>query len=653
MNINTTYFNYKDRSFFINFSSVIARDLIDNVEKHSSSLTNKHDIVAIKLDNRIFGLEEEILLSGAEKTYNLDFVFSFSTEGINIIRQTACYIFAQAISEIHVDVKLGEYKITDYGFYYDFLCKSTVSKNDFKDIENKMQYVAKQKIDFESIDIEKEEAVDMFQKLHQVYKVELLKDEAPSSSIVPIVKKNNFMDIRSSKALYISKQVKYFKALSIAGAYWKDVSDNVMMQRMHFSVWHDKASLAEYSTMLKEAEQRDHRRLGSELNLFHFQEEAPGMPFWHPNGMKLLLTLQNYIRSKQNKYGYEEVQTPIMCADELWSKSGHIEKFKDDMFFIENDKKTYALKPMNCPCHIEIFNMGTKSYKDLPIRLAEFGRCHRNEASGALHGLMRARSLLIDDAHIFCTKQHIVEESLAFFDMVQEIYKELGFADVSVILSTRPEKRIGDDKLWDKAEQDLLNVIKKANTPYEICEGDGAFYGPKIEFHLKDKLNRTWQCGTLQLDFILASKLNAYYIDEAGKKKHPIILHRAALGTFERFIGILIEHYNGKFPIWLSPVQIAVATVTSDALEYAKKIVQKLKNNNIRAELEGKNDTINYKIKKLNKEKIPLIGIIGKQECVNNNISLRIRGSGEVNAKYTIDELVAYIISQNISDVGS
>ena len=418
-----------------------------------------------------------------------------------------------------------------------------------------------------------------------------------------------------------------FKLTKLAGAYWRGNSKNVMLQRIYGTAWANEKDLKKYLERLEEAEKRDHRKLGREMNLFHLQEEAPGSVFWHPRGWTLYKTIMEYIGGKLEKAGYCEVNTPQLVDSSLWKESGHWDKFRDQMFISESEQKTLAIKPMNCPCHVQIFRQGIKSYKDLPIRMAEFGSCHRNEPSGALHGLMRLRAFIQDDAHIFCTEKQITKETVSFCNLLMEIYKDFGFEEVRIKFSDRPKNRSGSNQVWDLAEKSLIDAVESAGYQYELNPGEGAFYGPKLEFVLRDAIGRDWQCGTLQVDFVLPERLDASYVGEDGNKYRPVMLHRAILGSFERFIGILIEHYSGRFPAWLSPTQVALATINSNCSKYASEVLRELKKNKVKCVKDDRNEKLNYKIRELSSQKINFIGVIGDKEVENKEIALRTLGS--------------------------
>ena len=592
----------------------------------------KSSIVAIKVDQVLLDLQDTI----NHTVSDVEFIPSSHPIGLDIIRHDMAHILAQAILHIDSQAQFGIGPTTETGFFYDFICKETIKETQFDQIANIMNDIIDQNIPIQKICLPKIQALQTFTKLGQTYKIDIIKN-IPDNEKISLYKQGNFIDLcKGPHSPSTGYTKKYFKLLSISGTQWKSNS-NVKMQRIHATAWNDAKSLSKFLNLRKLAQERDHRKFGTALNLFHFQDEAQGMVFWHAKGFSILNTLQTYIRNKQTKFGYQEVLTPLLVAEDLWHKSGHIAKFSDNMFFIQEENKRLSLKPMSCPCHIEVFKSYNVSYKDLPIKMSEFGKCHRNEASGALHGLMRVKSFIQDDAHIFCTIDQVINESLLFFNMVLEIYKELGFNDISIKIATRPKTRMGDDKIWDKAEHILTQAVQQINVPYEVLKDEGAFYGPKVEFHLKDAINRSWQCGTLQLDFISAQNLNATYQDADNTKKYPIILHRAALGTFERFIGILLEHYNGRLPFWLAPIQIAVLSVDSspECIDYIKKIELTWQNFNLRVATDMQNTTISYKIKSFHKQKIPLTIIVGKKEVQNHTLSLRSKEGKNIEISFT------------------
>jgi threonyl-tRNA synthetase len=524
-----------------------------------------------------------------------------------------------------VQVTIGP-SIAD-GFYYDFARDKPFTPEDIEKIEAKMHELVKQDVPTHHEIWKRDDAIRHFKDMGEHYKAEII-ESIPADQDIKLYFHGDWHDLcRGPHALSLGKVGNGFKLTKLAGAYWRGDAKNQMLQRIYGTAWRDKKELDAYLLRLEEAEKRDHRKLGKEMNLFHLQDEAVGMVFWHPKGFTLWNTLENYIRRKLQKDGYQEIRTPQLIDRSLWEASGHWEKFRENMFTCDVEDRVLALKPMNCPGHLQVFNQGLKSYRDLPLRLAEFGCCHRYEPSGALHGIMRVRGFVQDDAHIICRPDQITEETKKFCTLLAGIYKDLGFESFKVKFSDRPEKRAGTDETWDKSEQALKIAVEQAGYAYTINKGEGAFYGPKLEFVLTDAIGRDWQCGTLQVDFVLPERLHAHYITEEGVKEHPVMLHRAVLGSFERFIGILIEQYAGKFPLWLAPVQVVVATVVSDANDYAEELVKILKNNGIRAEFDLRNEKIGYKIREHALAKTPITLVVGRAEAEEKTVCIRRLGS--------------------------
>ena len=562
-------------------------------------------------------------------------------ECLEVIRHDAAHLTAEAVKELFPETQVTIGPAIENGYYYDFARDKPFTTDDLAVIEAKMHELAKknEKVIRELWDREK--AVEFFKSIGEHYKAEIIAG-IPSNEPISLYRQGNFIDLCRGPHAPSTGFVKHFKLMKVAGAYWRGDSRNEVLQRIYGTAWATKEQLDSYLFMLEEAEKRDHRKLGKELDLFHFQEEAQGMVFWHDKGWSVYNTIEQYIRRKIRKNGYIEVKTPVLVDKSLWELSGHWEKFRDDMFALETDNKTLALKPMNCPCHVQIFKQGIKSYRDLPLRMSEFGLCHRNEASGALHGLMRVRSLVQDDAHIFCSEEQITEETVSFCKLLTEVYKDFGFTDIKVKFSDRPEVRAGSDKTWDKAENALKEAVEKAGYSYTLNPGEGAFYGPKLEFVLTDAIGRQWQCGTLQMDFVLPERLDASYVAASGEKKRPVMLHRAILGSLERFIGILIEEYAGRFPLWLAPVQVAIATITSDLNDYALEVQKALIESGVRVDVNISPDKINYKIREFSNQKVPMIAIIGKQEKENKQVTIRRLGTTEQEV-LSIEQLIEYI----------
>ena len=545
----------------------------------------------------------------------------------------------------------------DNGFYYDFARDEPFSTEDFARIEKEMRKIIERNAKFEREVWSREEALKYFKDKGEIYKAELIED-LPENEDIKIYKQGEWLDLCRGPHMPSTKHVgSAFKLMKVAGAYWRGDSSRAMLNRIYGTAWRDQKELDAYLTQLEEAEARDHRKLGKEMNLFHIQEEAIGSVFWHPKGFHIYNQMEQYIRRRLRDAGYQEVKTPQLIDNKLWEASGHWGKYRENMFvvpdvvpnteeggkvFKEEPTKFMALKPMNCPAHVQIFRQGLKSYRDLPLRMAEFGCCHRNEAHGGLHGLMRVRQMTQDDAHIFCTEDQITSESIAFCELVTAIYKDLGFEDVRVVLALRPEQRAGSDEVWDKAEDGLRQALTQAGLEFEEEEGEGAFYGPKVEYHLTDAIGRSWQCGTLQLDFVLPERLDASYVGEDNERHRPVMLHRAILGTLERFIGIMIENYAGKLPLWLMPTQCVVASITGDANEYAEKVYAQLKDAGIRTELDIRNEKINYKVREHSLAKVPALFVVGNREADDQTVAIRRLGSQDqtvIELKKAIESL--------------
>ncbi|MCC8467185.1 MAG: threonine--tRNA ligase [Rickettsia endosymbiont of Eriopis connexa] len=566
-------------------------------------------------------------------------------ECLKIIRHDAAHIIAEAAKELFPDIQVTIGPAIENGFFYDFAKDKPFTPDDVAMIEARMHEIVKRNEQITRELWDRDKAVEFFKSIGEHYKAEIIAS-IPAGEPITLYKQGNFIDLCRGPHAPSTGFVKHFKLMKVAGAYWRGDSRNEMLQRIYGTAWATKEQLDNYLFMLEEAEKRDHRKLGKELDLFHFQEEAQGMVFWHDKGWSIYNTIEQYIRKKIRKNGYTEVKTPVLVDKSLWEASGHWEKFREDMFALETDDKTLALKPMNCPCHVQIFKQGIKSYRDLPLRMSEFGLCHRNEASGALHGLMRVRSLVQDDAHIFCAEEQITDETVSFCKLLTEVYKDFGFTDIKVKFSDRPEIRAGSDEVWDKAENALKEAVEKAGFTYTLNPGEGAFYGPKLEFVLMDAIGRQWQCGTLQMDFVLPERLDASYIAASGEKKRPVMLHRAILGSLERFIGILIEEYAGRFPLWLAPIQVAIATITSDLNDYALEVQKALIDNGVRTDINISPDKINYKIREFSNQKVPMIAIIGKQEKENKQVTIRRLGTTEQEV-LSIEQLIALVKEEN------
>ena len=599
--------------------------------------------IAIKIDGYLKDLNYEI-----NKNCDVEIITKESELGIEIIRHDAAHVMAEAVKALFPEVQVTIGPPIENGFYYDFSKAKPFTPEDLIKIEKKMNEIIDKNERFEREVWDRKKAIKYFTDHGEIYKTQIIND-IPDNEELSIYRQGNFLDLcKGPHSPSIGRVGKFFKLIKLAGAYWRGDSNNEMLQRIYGTAWTTKKDLDNYLTILEEADKRDHRKLGREMDLFHFQEESPGSVFWHKKGWYIFNELQSYLRKKQLDSGYEEVNTPDMLDRSLWEKSGHWEKFKENMFTVKTeDKRIFALKPMNCPGCIQIFNQGIKSYKDLPIKISEFGKVHRYEPSGAVHGLMRIRSFTQDDAHIFCTEEQITEECISVTELILKIYKDFGFSDIKVNYADRPKKRVGNDQIWDKSEKALLNAIKKANLEYKVNKGEGAFYGPKIEFVLSDAINRDWQCGTVQVDLNLPERLNANYIDEKGNKQKPVLIHRAIFGSLERFIGILIEHYEGKFPFWLSPVQIVICPITDKFNDYGKGILDKLHTLGFKVELDNRNEKINYKIREHSYKKVPVLFIVGEKEEKNKSVTIR-----ELTVKkqkvLIIEKAIEYLKKKNL-----
>ena len=549
---------------------------------------------------------------------------------LELIRHDAAHVMAMSVQELYPETKVTIGPVIENGFFYDFARETPFTEKDLEKIEKKMKEIVNRDVPVTFKIVTREEAIEIFNKIGENYKLEII-NSIPENEEIKIYYHGEWFDLCRGPHLNSSGEIgKAFKLTKVAGAYWRGDSNNEMLQRIYGTAWETQEDLDSYLTRLEEAEKRDHRKLGKELDLFHFQEEAPGSVFWHPKGWSLFQNLINYMRKRQDEAGYQEINTPDIMDKSLWELSGHLEKFGDNMYTTEaKEDKVYALKPMNCPGCIQVYKWGMKSYRDLPLRISEFGKVHRYEPSGALHGLMRVRAFTQDDAHIFCTDEQVTEESKIVCDLILSIYKDFGFEEVSIKFSDRPENRVGSDEIWDKSELALKKAVEATGLEYSYNPGEGAFYGPKLEFVLRDAIGRDWQCGTLQVDLNMPERLGGTFIGEDGQKHHPVMLHRALFGSLERFTGILLEHYAGNLPLWLAPVQAVVAPITSEIDSYANEIYNQLKSSDIRVDLDTRNEKINYKIRDNSLQKIPYMLIVGKQEQENRSISIRKFGSKE------------------------
>lgn len=568
----------------------------------------------------------------------LQLITDKDSEGLDVIRHSTAHLLAQAVKQLYPTAQVTIGPVIDNGFYYDFSFERPFTPEDLVAIEKKMANLVDQNIQVERVEMTREDAIKYFDSIGEKYKVEII-SSIPAGKVISLYKQGDFIDLCRGPHVPSTSKLKAFKLMKVAGAYWRGDSNNEILQRIYGTAWRNKDELKEYLHMLEEAEKRDHRKIGKQLDLFHLQEEAPGMVFWHPKGWAIWQTIEQYIRKELDKDGYKEIKTPQVVDKILWEKSGHMQNYGENMFLTSSENRDYAVKPMNCPCHVLVFNQGLKSYRDLPLRLAEFGSCHRNEPSGALHGIMRVRGFVQDDAHIFCTDEQIGSEAAKFIDLTYRVYQKFGFDKVDLKLSTRPEKRVGADELWDSAEAALAKALDDKGLPYTLQPGEGAFYGPKIEFALKDCLGREWQCGTLQLDFNLPERLGASYVAEDGSKKVPVMLHRAALGSLERFIGVLIEHYAGNLPFWLAPVQAVVLNISEKQNDYANKVYDELRNAGVRAEIDLSNEKIGYKIRQQSMQKVPYLLVLGDNEMQNNQITVRKQDGTDLGAM-SLDEFL-------------
>jgi threonyl-tRNA synthetase len=610
------------------------------VKKISKSL--EKDALIISVDGELKDLSYEI-----KKESLIKIITSKDKEGLEVLRHDTAHILAMAVQELYPGTQVTIGPVIENGFYYDFARKETFADEDLKKIEKKMEEIVDRNEKTSRQVWKRADAIKHFKKIGEDYKAEII-ESIPENEEVSIYSHGNWSDLCRGPHLESTGKIgKAFKLLKVSGAYWRGDSDNEMLQRIYGTCWANKKELADYLHRLEEAERRDHRKLGKEMDLFHFREESPGAVFWHEKGWSLFQRLIEYMRMKQRLAGYKEINTPELLDRSLWEKSGHWEKFSEHMFTSETpDKKIFAIKPMNCPGCVQVFNQGLKSYRDLPLKLSEFGKVHRYEPSGALHGLLRVRAFTQDDAHIFCTEDQITEETLNVTNLILNIYKDLGFENIILKYSDRPEKRVGDDKIWDKSESALLSAIKLSKLEYSINKGEGAFYGPKIEFVLRDAIGRDWQCGTLQVDLNLPGRLGATYVDKDGTKKVPVMLHRALFGSLERFIGILIENYAGRLPFWLSPTQVVIMPIAEENNVYVKKLFEDLFKEGIKCEVDLRNQKINYKIREHSLAKVPMILVCGKKEAAENTVSVRRLGS-EKQETFKREDLIKSILADN------
>lgn len=575
----------------------------------------------------------------------LSIVTERDEEGLEVVRHSTAHLLAQAVKQLFPSAQVTIGPVIENGFYYDFAHKAGFSPEDMAAIEARMEELVKQDIPVERSVMVREEAIEFFRGIGEEYKAELI-ESIPHGEELSLYKQGEFIDLCRGPHVPSTGKLKAFKLMKLAGAYWRGDSRNEMLQRIYGTSWTSKKDLKDYLHRLEEAEKRDHRKIGKQLDLFHTQEEAPGMVFWHDNGWKIWQEVEQYIRKKLRQHDYQEVRTPQVVDRSLWERSGHWEKFQHMMFTTSSENRDYAVKPMNCPCHVQIFNQGLRSYRDLPLRMAEFGSCHRNEPSGTLHGLMRVRNFVQDDAHIFCTEEQVQSEVSAFIDLLYEVYADFGFTEVIIKLSTRPENRVGSDEVWDKAEHALEMALNNKGLAWDLQPGEGAFYGPKIEFSLKDCIGRVWQCGTIQVDFSMPGRLNASFIGEDSARQVPVMLHRAILGSLERFIGILIENYAGAMPLWLAPTQAVVMTITDRQAEFAEEIVKTLADRGFRLKADLRNEKIGFKIREHTLLKVPYLLVLGDREVENRTVAVRTR-SGEDLGVMDIDALTTLLTTES------
>lgn len=593
-----------------------------------------------KVDGKLVDLSYKL-----EKDASVAIVTAKDPEGLELLRHSTAHLMAQAVKELYPTAEVTIGPAIENGFYYDFKYERPFTPEDLTAIEARMHELAKKDIPVERFVMDRDEAVKYFKGLGEHYKAEIIAG-IPQGETISLYRQGDFTDLCRGPHVPSTGKLKVFKLMKVAGAYWRGDSKNEMLQRIYGTAWAKEKEQNAYLEMLAEAEKRDHRRLGKELDLFHLQDEAPGMIFWHAKGWTIWQVVEQFMRRIYQDNGYLEVKTPQVIDRTLWEKSGHWAKYRANMFTTESENRYYALKPMNCPGHIQIFNADLRSYRDLPMRLGEFGQCHRNEPSGSLHGMMRVRGFTQDDGHIFCTEDQILSECVEFTRIVREVYHTFGFEDIAFKVATRPAMRIGEDAVWDKAEAALFHSLDSIGVPYEVLPGEGAFYGPKIEYHLKDCLGRSWQCGTVQVDFQMPGRLGAEYVAEDNSRKVPVMLHRAILGSLERWIGMLIEHYAGAMPVWLSPFQVAVASITDDQVDYAKSVAQQMKAAGLRVTTDLRGEKINYKIRELTMQKHPYIAVVGDKEKQSGTVSIRARGGRNLGVMPVAD-FIARVADEN------
>lgn len=589
-----------------------------------------HDPIAVDAELTIFTAKDE--------------------DGLEILRHSCAHLVGHAVKQLWPEAKMAIGPTIENGFYYDIDLDHMLTDEDMETLEKRMRELVKTQYQVVKKVSTWQEAFDAFESRGETYKLEILERDIPKDATPALYQHEEYVDMCRGPHVPNMKFCEHFKLMRISGAYWRGNSDNKMLQRIYGTAWPDKKQLKAHLHFLEEAVKRDHRKLGKKFDYFHMQEEAPGMVFWHPKGWSIYATIEEYMRKVQRANGYKEIKTPQVVDRSLWERSGHWDKFRENMFTVESESRDYAVKPMNCPCHVQVFNQGLKSYKELPLRLAEFGSCHRNEASGTLQGLMRVRGFVQDDAHIFCSESMIQDEVSTFTDLLYSVYADFGFTDVIIRLSTRPEQRVGTEEGWDKAEKALADALDAKGLPWEELPGEGAFYGPKIEFSLKDCLNRIWQCGTIQVDFSMPGRLDAQFVAEDGSRQVPVMLHRAILGSFERFIGILIEHYEGAFPTWLAPEQVVILNITDNQAEYVQKVEETLQSKGVRVISDLRNEKIGFKIREHTLQKVPYLLVVGDKEVENNAIAVRTR-SGDDLGVMSVDEFLAHF-DQDVASKG-
>ncbi len=617
--------NINKKEFDVDNNAVLE----DVVKKHFK----EKNIVAAKVNNNLCDLSDIVL-----ENSNIELISLDDKDGLEVMRHTCAHIFGHAIKQIYPDVQMVIGPVIENGFYYDILSSNPISEKELNLIENRMRKLVKKNYTIVREIVSKKKAISIFEKRNEPYKIELIK-EIPEDEVIAVYHHEEYIDMCRGPHLTNTRHIKAFKLMKISGSYWRGNSENQALTRIYGTAWPSNELQESYIQSLEEAEKSDHRILGKKLDLFHFQEESPGMVFWHDKGWIIFNLIKDFITSYLRDNSYKIINTPQILDKSLWKKSGHLDKFGDLIFDVGSEKKEYAIKPMSCPGHIQVFNQGLKSYKDLPLKYAEFGIVHRNEPSGTLHGLLRIRAFTQDDAHIFCTSDQIEEEISILINNIKDIYNKFGFTDLKIELSTRPEKRVGSDEIWDKAESSLIKALKSNNIDFSENPGDGAFYGPKIDFSLKDSLSRVWQLGTIQLDFSMPGRLDASFIDQKGNKDVPVMIHRAILGSLERFVGILIEHYSGNLPLWLAPTQIVVLNITENQKEYAKSINNELLKSCFRSECDFSNEKISYKIRNHAMTRVPYMVIIGDKELSNNNITVRDR-TGDDLGSMNVDSFI-------------